>query len=620
MSAKRKRPLKKLVSMLGSEDATERRTAAKGLGEWDERAAYPLIKALRDENRGVQDAAINSLVSIGGEAVAYMLLPLLREDSFIRNTALLMLAEFGQVSVPLLYPMLTDRDDDIRKFALDLLGDIGVGADPLKIVPLLSDPNANVRASAVRALGLLGHHESIPAIRRMLCDEEWVCFAALETLAAFRDEGAVDEVIKLLAHESLAVRISAVEVLGSIGSQKASEALVKHVAGDCDFDEKTAAVKSLVVIGLTPDMAEIANLLLDLLAEATDWEDRIVALQGLADIRHPEAIPVAIDIAGALDESVPGQDEILIQFKHILERFGPSEIYGTVLADPEMRYKGREIAAEMAGITKSESAVPALIEFLGSDLRDVRRACAVALGRIGTQEAVGALMKAVDDPESNVRKMAIASLGLPGNAQAFDLLLGHLEKERYDDIVEETVRSLMAIDTPRLAGIVAGMPARVRTAAARSAYDLGLLLALADDPDAGIAMAALSGLGRFKDQRALERIMKAVRDTDAGVRRTAVVALGGMDVGFDSIKPLLRDTDMWVRLHAVRNLGSTMLQDAVGALEPMLDDPEMPVVYAAIEALTSIGGPEAFTALNRKAGHASAEVRDAVATALERFC
>jgi len=117
--------LKTLIRDLSHADPSKRYAAAEGLTCSDERALYPLIKALRDENAGVQDAAMRSLISLGGEVTAYMVIPLLRDLPYLRNTALIILKAIGTASIPLLRPLLSDKDDDVRKFAIDLISDIG---------------------------------------------------------------------------------------------------------------------------------------------------------------------------------------------------------------------------------------------------------------------------------------------------------------------------------------------------------------------------------------------------------------------------------------------------------------------------------------------------------------
>jgi HEAT repeat protein len=154
------RNIKKIIDKLHAKDPSVRRKAAEDLADGDERGIYPLIKALSDENTGVQDAAMRALIAYGGEIVAYMALPLLRENSYLRNTGLIILRQLGVVSLPMLYPLLKDKDDDVRKFSIDLLSEIQAEVDPSLIVPSLEDSNANVRAAAAKALGDLGFNLS----------------------------------------------------------------------------------------------------------------------------------------------------------------------------------------------------------------------------------------------------------------------------------------------------------------------------------------------------------------------------------------------------------------------------------------------------------------------------
>jgi len=129
--------IKKFVfKLLNDPDSSQRRSAAEELAFADERAVYPLIKALRDESTAVQESATQALITLGnsddskflvniGEFVTYMVIPLLREEqAYLRNTALLIIKEVGHRAINLLYSLLKDKDPDIRKFALDLIADI----------------------------------------------------------------------------------------------------------------------------------------------------------------------------------------------------------------------------------------------------------------------------------------------------------------------------------------------------------------------------------------------------------------------------------------------------------------------------------------------------------------
>lgn len=442
--------LKRLIKNLNSPDASKRRYAAEALAEGDERAIYPLIKALRDENLGVQDAAMRSLIAIGGEVTAYMVLPLLREEALLRNTALIILKEIGRVAVPLLHLLLKDRDDDVRKFALDLIYDIRHCDYPEKIVEILKkDPNANVRAAAAKTLGVLDYRDAVQHLIEALHDEEWVCFSALEALAEIKDETSVKPIAALLDNQSDTIRYAAIEVLGKIGSPMAGEPLLKHISKANDL-EKRASIKSLICIGAITPIEGMSDILLDMLRNG-EWEDKLIALKGLVTLREERAIHYIVDTAGSLDPAVPDNEDRILAFKEALREFGCTESLMKVLDDPGIKWRGRVMAIEVIGDLRCREAVPSLIRLLQGRIRDVRRESIKALGKMGdTDDVKELLIDAVEDPDSHVRRAAVAALGRIGEMTAFEPIMKLLQVERYDDVIEEAVRALLNINSSLL--------------------------------------------------------------------------------------------------------------------------------------------------------------------------
>ncbi len=452
--------LARLLQDLAGGDASKRRLAAEALADTDERAVYPLIRALRDENTGVQDAAMRSLIRIGGETTAYMALPLLREDALLRNTAIIMLRDIGPVSVPLLYPLLKDKDDDVRKFSIDLLMDIREGVDAGRIIPLIADPNPNVRAAAAKAAGVLGCRDAVPELVAALRDEEWVCFSALEALGELRDESAVGPIAGLLGHESATSRCAAIEALGRIGGAAAEEALNAYLPKTDDF-EKMAVLKSLLLMGAVPQGKGVAGTLLEMF-RAGDWEERVLCVRGLAAVGHYAAIREVIDAAGSLDASEPDGEDILLRIKDGLRRFGCPDAFQKIVEDPAFRFRGKCIAVELIGEMRCEAATELLIRQLQGGIRDIKRACAVALGNIGGDAARHALIAAVEDHDSHVRKAAVAALGAAADRDAFDAVTRLIRGETYQDVLEEAVRAALAIDPDRFMGMLEDYGGRVQ--------------------------------------------------------------------------------------------------------------------------------------------------------------
>lgn len=610
--------IRKFIKDLENSDESRRRTAAQELADGDERAVYPLIRALHDSNAGVQDAAMRSLIAIGGEVTAYMVIPLLRGEALQRNTAIIILQSLGRVSVPLLYRLLKDKDDDVRKFALDIMGEIRDDVIPERLLPLLEDPNANVRASAAKTIGALQYTAAVPELASALGnDEEWVLFTILETLGVLRASESVPAIARLLESDSLAIRFAAIETLGVIGAEAAIEPLLQCIQKSGDDDEKGAAVRSLVQIGLGPEMKELSGILTWMVKEG-DWEEKLIALKGLVDIRDCSATGTIIDISGALDPSMPEDEERLDIVINSLRSLSCEKEILAVLDDSRIKFRGRMIAASLLGDLCSEKAIPSLIAHMKSDKRDVRRACAEAISKIAVPEIANSLMQFLHDSDGHFRKSVIVALGKVSYSPAFDELFSMMSvRDEYTDILEEEVKALLRMNPGAMRSKVEGLSVLVREMCGRYSEDIEMLLALSHDEEQGVRISAITGLGRFGDTRAVERLYEALGDSAPEIRRAAVMALGAGERSLDRIRGMLCDSDMWVRTYAVKAVGDTMDPAAVEILAPMLGDAEVPVVLAAIEALARIGGDEAMRAISEHGLHAQGQVLEAIERALE---
>lgn len=607
--------LSRLLKDITSGDISKKRTAAELLAAGDERAVYPLLKALRDDNPGVQDVAMRSLIAIGGEITAYMVVPLLREDSYLRNTAIIILREIGAPTVPLLYSLLRDKDDDVRKFALDLLIDINQDVDPEKILPLLKDPNQNARASAAKAVGVVMRQEGLPILIEALKDDEWVVFSVLEALSKIQDAAAVPPIVELLDSPSITLRFAAIEALGNIGAAAASVPLLKHFLR-ADEIEKREAVKSLVKIGVTPSMSEISEILGNMLRHG-EWEERMLALRGLVDLGEEKSITDIVDVGGSLDPSDPDSEDRLYRITEALRAFGCSDMLIDCLDNPVIKYRGKVLAIEIIGELRCEKAVSALVRLIEGNLRDVRRASIRALGEMCDDESRQALEDAVNDHDSHVRKAAIAALGRIGDRASFDLLLKLLKVENYRDVLEEVIQSLILLDPQGLFSHVGEFDTSRKEILAKHVLDQDLLIAFSKDENVQVRVAAVSSLGRIGSDAAVDRLHEIVKEPERLIRKAAVMAMGDLRCCYGDIKAALHDEDMWVRMYAVKALGCSEDPAMLDVMILMLNDKEIPVVLSTIAAIAQIGGREAFSALAQLEDHEEPAIREKAVQTIE---
>ncbi|MCX8069885.1 MAG: HEAT repeat domain-containing protein, partial [Thermodesulfovibrionales bacterium] len=582
--------MRKFIEKLKHPDPSVRRMSAEALSEGDERAIYPLIKALHDDNPGVQDAAMRALINIGTEEVAYMTIPLLRENALLRNTALIIITAIGAKAVPLLYTLLRDKDDDMRKFAIDLFADIKETVDAERLLPFLKDVNPNVRAATAKALGKLGYVQAIPHLIQALNDEEWVCFSVLEALGDLNALESVPQICKLLEHESEALVYAAVETLGRLGSEDAIGPLMGCIDKVSD-DIKVAIVKSLVQIGLPPNLKDICRHLIKMFKES-DWEDKEIALKGIADANCKEAVQMLLDTGGFLDPSLPENEDKIPLIKNTLLVLKPEEELIKSLDNPEIKFRGKALAIDILGEIKSKNAIPKLISYLEDMRRDLRRASVGALAHIAEPEVIEPLLEVSRrDADSHVRKAAVNALGMMQAKEAFVPLIEMLEHEQYYDIVECMVLSLIKIDQESFLSDVSAYSRNIRHAIAKNVRNVDALKTLINDPDKQVKILAIMTLGKLKDNESLGILLNFLKDPDPEIRKSALVGIAEMECCCEEIYDALNDSDDWVRFYALQTIllscGENMDFELI---KKMLNDPFVPVVMTVIDYLKGIGG------------------------------
>ncbi len=216
-------------------------------------------------------------------------------------------------------------------------------------------------------------------------------------------------------------------------------------------------------------------------------------------------------------------------------------------------------------------AIVSLINALGDEGNDVRYAAAWALGKTGNERAVEPLIRVLSDDDPWVSESAIRALGVIGDERA----------------VEPLIKALGDEDANAVAawwGSASGAAATVGRP---------------PPPRVPVRESAAGALGKIGDARAVEPLIKALRDDNEDVCSSAAEALGQIGDA-RAVEPLinaLRDNKRWVRQHAADALGQIGDARAVEPLINALGDNERWVCQHAAEALGVIGDARAVEPL-----------------------
>lgn len=283
---------------------------------------------------------------------------------------------------------LGDADPAVRHNAIRALGNLG-GATPVSVLAAkLNDPAAD-RADVIRALGAIGR-PGADALRQFLqqpAAPDDLQVLALVALAPAADRDDVPWISKRLAAPNKLIRAAAASALGRIGNPTAQAALMQ-ATGDTEPLVRAAVAKALGQLGTVYASEQLLVML-------NDSSPLVVAMAawGLGETSYDSAAPALAGIVKG--HATPA---------------GSAPRIGDLYGWPELA------AAEALGRIGTPEAVAALVPALQSKAWLMRATAAEALGAAGqaTPEVVAALEKLLKDPVSLVRGQALVSLNALG--------------------------------------------------------------------------------------------------------------------------------------------------------------------------------------------------------------
>jgi HEAT repeat protein len=195
-----------------------------------------LIRALRSRDVNVQLDAAKALGSLGPDAIGHLLSALKTRDKTVKLGIIGALAEIrSPETIGPLIATLSNENGEVRWQAALALGEIGDPAATDALKSAISDPDKYVRYAAATSLTTIGWTPGD-------ADEKARYFAAMLEWNAVRQIGkpAVPALTGLLRDRDSAVRIKAIDLLGTMGAKDATPALMQSL-GDENRDVRWSA-------------------------------------------------------------------------------------------------------------------------------------------------------------------------------------------------------------------------------------------------------------------------------------------------------------------------------------------------------------------------------------------
>jgi HEAT repeat protein len=396
-------------------------------------------------------------------------------------------------------------------------------------------------------------------------------------------DGETDRLLDRLSQaESPAVRRRAAELLGEVATPDQPEvvdALIRRVTTDDEGAVRGAAIDALDQLGQDAIERLLAELTgADRGEDAADWaaaqrfvkalsasrpELRMAAANALGRIGEESVVPKLLE---ALDDEDP---RVRIRLCTACGRIGHPVAIDPLedRLDHDPHPMVRRAAADALGAIGTDEALAALLDLLEDESDSLRRVAATALGNASSTRPVAPLTATLGDPHGAVRQAAVFSL---------IELLSNVPTERSDAVRQTLVDELRAADdetvvTPLTEILDESVQARQRRNAA------WLLGRVADDPPSA-AIDALVDTLRSDDQLA------------ANFAQTSLAEIGGLRVE-SSVLPVLDDGAAEARARAAFVLGQVGGDRSRDRLDRLTDeDDDKMVRQRAFAALSKLGG------------------------------
>ena len=565
----------------------------------------PLHDAIGDEDWQVRRTAVRALAGRRDAPLVDALVAALRDSHrnfSVLSSALQLLAMTGVDVTTALVDLLRNPDADVRIQAALALG---TGARPeaaAALLEALDDPDANVRFHAIEALGKVAPASAVERLAAIAESSDFfLAFPALDALARINDPAVAPRIVPLLRDEL--VGDEAAEALGQIGDEDVVAPLVAAL------DRPDASASSIV-----DALAAIHRRYTEMFGGGAQIEDLV--RRSVSATAAKRLIDGAARTSGA---SLRHFVLVLGWLRGAAVERALTHLLGTPAVHHELIEAIVRFGAPMVDV---------LVEQLGRDDLDTRRAAVVALGRIGDARAVPALLALLDENDREVLVAVAGALSRLGDRRAFEPLVRLLGHEDLS-VRHAAIGALNSIGHPDMAArmrLLIGDPDPVvRESAVKIAGYFGYapcadgLLERCTDAAEPVRAAALEHVAFLDDDRVLSALVAALERDTPRARAAAAQALAHVDSpeAAAALRRAVQDPDPWVRYFGAASLGRLADASALPLLERIArTDPLQHVRIAAVGAIGTLGGSAAADALGALAESADAAVANAAVRAL----
>ena len=461
----------------------------------------------REGSRGVRIQALETLITLNRQGDVALLLELAtkEEDPAFRSQILDAVSKIsGEAVIALLRDYLQDLEPIAQVRIIDSLGYEDGAENKRLLLPLLSDVSHEVRASVAHAIYRFGDSTVLEILLRMLHSRE------------------------------SSMKLSAVEVLGKIGTTQVIRPLVQLISSDPSKEIAYAVARALGRLTNIKSLQYLAHLITDE-PSLQEWRVYVDARKDLPT------------------------EERVCAYRRVLNSMNPYVVYAGLVS---MNRK------DVCGLEQD------LLEQVGSGCTLSQIEAIDCLSDCPNSKVMPAylnLLELSEGTEIHVMARVLREIGRRGLTQFVEILHKFLKNED-PELQVESAKALAELSRP-------------------SSVDR-LLQTYYEVDHANLKATIIRALGSFSSQRIIPVFLEGLRSPIARIRANAVDSLVHQNYveAVPMIRPLLQDENNRVRANAALALYRFGQQDIYSFLDQMLSSDDKWMRLSAIWTLGEIGG------------------------------
>ncbi|TET32565.1 MAG: HEAT repeat domain-containing protein [Planctomycetota bacterium] len=362
-----------------------------------------------------------------------------------------------------------------------------------------------------------------------------------------------------------------------------------------DLEIKSEAARILGVLRPPSAAAPLVALLLD------DEEDvRLPAAASLSRLPSKAVLPELRSVLDGFDNNFEAAQLAARLFGRLKDRDSVEALIKW-LESPD-KYLRREAVASLSGIGLTE--IPQkLIALLDSESEETRITVASAIGHLHLPKSYELMLKLGGSSTAAVRREVATILGDYSEPGVVDALF-KLTHDPDSSVREKALWSLIKQHDKsialKLVPLIVDKDEQIANVASWTIGGIGnievipLLRPLAGHKDVNVRIRVADILGSLSANECLPLLLQLLNDNNVEVNAKALGAIGiiGNKSVIESVYPFIRDDDAYVRRQAVAALGRMRLKESAHKIVPLLKDPDTEVQAEAMKTFQLIHNPE----------------------------